>query len=85
MSYYDIDAILTDAQVCVCAGRNSTTNAQANQSPLDIQKLPCKFELEVPGLGFLEGNPGENVRYSDKSKQTMTNSNGGHRSRQEHR
>ncbi|EEA20310.1 hypothetical protein ZTR_01768 [Talaromyces verruculosus] len=39
MSYYDIDAILTDAQ-----------------------KLPCKFELEVPGLGFLEGNPGENIK-----------------------
>ncbi|OKL59863.1 DNA replication complex GINS protein psf3 [Talaromyces atroroseus] len=39
MSYYDIDAILTDAQ-----------------------KLPCTFELEVPGLGFLEGNPGENIK-----------------------
>lgn len=25
------------------------------------QKLPCTFELEVPGLGVLEGNPGENV------------------------
>ncbi|CRG84800.1 DNA replication complex GINS protein psf3 [Talaromyces islandicus] len=39
MSYYDIDAILTDAQ-----------------------KLPCTFELEVPGLGFVEGNPGENIK-----------------------
>jgi len=39
MSYYDIDAILTDAQ-----------------------KLPCTFELDVPGLGFLEGNPGENIK-----------------------
>ncbi|KAH8697594.1 putative GINS complex subunit Psf3 [Talaromyces proteolyticus] len=39
MSYYDIDAILTDGQ-----------------------KLPCTFELEVPGLGFLEGNPGENIK-----------------------
>jgi hypothetical protein len=25
------------------------------------QKLPCTFELEVPGLGILEGNPGEDV------------------------
>lgn len=33
MSYYDIDAILTDAQ-----------------------KVPCTFELTVPGLGYLEGN-----------------------------
>ncbi|KAF4215700.1 hypothetical protein CNMCM8980_008313 [Aspergillus fumigatiaffinis] len=27
----------------------------------DAQKLPCTFELEVPGLGILEGNPGENT------------------------
>ena len=32
-SYYDVDAILTDAQ-----------------------KVPCTFELTVPGLGYLEGN-----------------------------
>ncbi|KAL2215814.1 DNA replication complex GINS protein psf3 [Thermoascus aurantiacus ATCC 26904] len=39
MSYYDVDAILTDAQ-----------------------KIPCTFELEVPGLGILEGNPGESIK-----------------------
>jgi GINS complex subunit 3 len=39
MSYYDIDAILTDSQ-----------------------KLPCTFELDVPGLGYLEGNVGGTVR-----------------------
>ncbi|GFN13158.1 DNA replication protein [Aspergillus tubingensis] len=39
MSYYDIDAILTDSQ-----------------------KLPCTFELDVPGLGILEGNAGENIK-----------------------
>lgn len=38
-TYYDIDAILTDAQ-----------------------KVPCTFELDVPGLGYLEGNPGQDVR-----------------------
>jgi hypothetical protein len=43
MSYYDIDAILTDAQ-----------------------KLPCTFELDVPGLGYLDGNAGGTVR-SQKS------------------
>ena len=37
-SYYDIDAILTDAQ-----------------------KLPCTFELHVPGLGFLDNNAGTDV------------------------
>lgn len=53
MSYYDIDAILTDAQ-----------------------KLPCTFELEVPGLGYLDGNEGGPVRqywcpasdYTDKTQ-----------------
>lgn len=39
MSYYDVDAILTDAQ-----------------------KLPCTFEIDVPGLGYLDGNPGGTVR-----------------------
>ncbi|KAK2755979.1 DNA replication protein [Arachnomyces sp. PD_36] len=39
MSYYDIDAILTDAQ-----------------------KLPCTFELDLPGLGFLDGNSGEDIK-----------------------
>ncbi|PLB33318.1 DNA replication protein PSF3 [Aspergillus candidus] len=28
----------------------------------DSEKLPCTFELEVPGLGVLEGNPGENIK-----------------------
>lgn len=37
-SYYDIDAILTDAQ-----------------------KVPCTFDIDVPGLGYMEGNPGGEV------------------------
>lgn len=37
-SYYDIDAILTDAQ-----------------------KVPCTFELEVPGLGYIDDNAGADV------------------------
>ncbi|KAL2823899.1 hypothetical protein BDW59DRAFT_148176 [Aspergillus cavernicola] len=28
----------------------------------DAQKLPCTFELDVPGLGILEGNPGESIK-----------------------
>ncbi|KAI5305585.1 hypothetical protein KEM56_003973 [Ascosphaera pollenicola] len=39
MSYYDVDAILTDAQ-----------------------KLPCTFETEVPGLGYLDGNVGQDIK-----------------------
>lgn len=38
MSYYDVDAILTESQ-----------------------KVPCTFQLDVPGLGYLDGNPGETV------------------------
>lgn len=26
------------------------------------QKVPCTFELTVPGLGYLQGNAGEDVR-----------------------
>lgn len=37
-SYYDIDAILTDAQ-----------------------KVPCTFEIDVPGLGYIDGNAGGDV------------------------
>lgn len=37
-SYYDVDAILTDAE-----------------------KVPCTFELTVPGLGYLDGNSGGDV------------------------
>ncbi|OLN81355.1 DNA replication complex GINS protein psf3 [Colletotrichum chlorophyti] len=39
MSYYDIDAILTDAEL---------TKAK---------KVPCKFELDVADLGYLDNNP----------------------------
>jgi len=39
MSYYDVDAILTDTQ-----------------------KLPCTFQLDVPGLGYLDGNAGGTVK-----------------------
>ena len=42
-SYYDIDAILTDAQ-----------------------KVPCTFEIDVPGLGFIDGNAGADVSLTTK-------------------
>jgi len=37
-SYYNIDAILTDAQ-----------------------KVPSKFSLDIPGLGYLDDNAGGDV------------------------
>ncbi|KAG7865864.1 hypothetical protein KL918_004343 [Ogataea parapolymorpha] len=58
MSYYDIDDILADSQVSCflffsCNG-------------LTLKKLPCKFSITIPGLGYLNGEPGcpikENVR-----------------------
>jgi GINS complex subunit 3 len=48
MSYYDVDAILTDSQ-----------------------KLPCTFELDVPGLGYLEGNAGGTVSSSIQDERTL--------------
>lgn len=42
-SYYDVDAILTDAQ-----------------------KVPCTFELTVPGLGYLEGNMSGDIKSGSK-------------------
>ncbi|KEZ40733.1 DNA replication complex GINS protein PSF3 [Scedosporium apiospermum] len=39
MSYYDIDAILTEAE-----------------------KVPCKFELDVPDLGHLDNNPSQPLK-----------------------
>ena len=44
-SYYDIDAILTDAQ-----------------------KVPCTFELEVPGLGYIDDNAGGDVSIASNIK-----------------
>lgn len=57
-SYYDVDAILTDAQV--------RSDALAVCSVviiiLFVQKVPCTFDITVPGLGYMEGNPGGDVR-----------------------
>ena len=39
-SYYDVDAILTDAQ-----------------------KVPCTFDLDMPGLGYLDENAGGDVQF----------------------
>ncbi|MCJ1265281.1 DNA replication protein [Lobaria immixta] len=39
MSYYDVDAILTDAQ-----------------------KVPCTFELEIPGLGYIDDSAGGDIK-----------------------
>ncbi|EFW98858.1 gins complex subunit [Grosmannia clavigera kw1407] len=39
MSYYDIDAILTDAE-----------------------KIPCEFQIDVPGLGYLDQTPSHSLR-----------------------
>jgi GINS complex subunit 3 len=47
MSYYDVDAILTDAQ-----------------------KLPCTFEIDVPGLGYLDGNPGGTVGHPQHAQRS---------------
>ena len=47
MSYYDLEAILTDSQ-----------------------KIPCTFKIDVPGLGYLDGNPGGVVSKSTFGRTT---------------
>lgn len=71
MAYYDIDAILTDAQVCIylsiyslfpfCTKKVEIPMLTKRGAWGNVQKLPCTFELEVPGLGYLDGNVGEDV------------------------
>lgn len=29
----------------------------------DAEKVPCSFALDLPGLGFLDENPGEDVGF----------------------
>lgn len=48
MSYYDVDAILTDAQ-----------------------KVPCTFELEIPGLGYIDDNTGGDVRLLSNTRTSL--------------
>lgn len=51
MSYYDVDAILTDAQ-----------------------KVPCTFELEIPGLGYIDDSAGGDVRLLSHTKTCLIGS-----------
>lgn len=53
-SYYDVDAILTDAQVDI-----HTYYSHCHTDML--KKVPCTFDISVPGLGYLEGNAGQEV------------------------
>lgn len=32
----------------------------------DAEKVPCNFNLTVPGLGYLEGNPGKSMKKDTK-------------------
>ncbi|KAJ9498682.1 DNA replication protein [Exophiala xenobiotica] len=54
MSYYDVDAILTDTQ-----------------------KLPCTFQLDVPGLGYLDGNAGGTASQATEKGRTKAYSETG--------
>lgn len=52
MSYYDIDAILTDAEV------TPTSSVISDRAEADNkQKVPCQFEIDVPYLGHLDNSP----------------------------
>jgi GINS complex subunit 3 len=56
--YYDIDSILTDAEVWTLRGTRIPSllkRARTNESR--IQKIPCTFQIDVPDLGYLDNTP----------------------------
>jgi GINS complex subunit 3 len=56
MSYYDIDAILTDAQASLPSRIHTPPHSNT------LQKVPCTFELNVPALGYLDNNAGHTLK-----------------------
>ena len=59
MSYYDVDAILTEAEV---RPQPLTPFLQQLLTTTHPQKVPCKFEIDVPDLGHLDNNPTQPVK-----------------------
>lgn len=55
-SYYNIDNILTDAQVSLPTSTHLLTPTNSSK------KVPCTFELEVPNLGYLDNNAGHALK-----------------------
>lgn len=37
----------------------------------DAEKIPCRFNITVPGLGYLEGNPGKAIQKDTKVELAM--------------
>ncbi|TDZ40449.1 DNA replication complex GINS protein PSF3 [Colletotrichum spinosum] len=68
MSYYDIDSILTDAEVCpspislLVMTLLLSLILYAYLSTDGDQKVPCKFELDLADLGYLDNNPNEPLK-----------------------
>ena len=45
---------------------NMSSYYDLNSILTDSQKVPCTFELAVPGLGYLSGNPGTSITQNTK-------------------
>lgn len=56
-SYYDIDAILTDAQA-----RLPSTPTKNNTKLTTVKKVPTTFELDIPALGYLDNSAGHTLK-----------------------
>jgi hypothetical protein len=63
-SYYNVDAILTDAQVRLRYNIYIHIRSRNKTKLTYQQKVPCTFELSVPNMGYLQSNPGEDVSLS---------------------
>ncbi|KYK58492.1 DNA replication complex GINS protein psf-3 [Drechmeria coniospora] len=57
MSYYDVNSILTDAEVRTPITVTATTLVLSHHlTPAAMQKVPCQFELDCPYLGHLDNS-----------------------------
>lgn len=61
MGYYDIDDIISDGQVSLSVLGVYGYNANSTN-----QKIPCKFNITAPNLGYLESNPGKPIAAGSK-------------------
>ncbi|CAK9442134.1 uncharacterized protein LODBEIA_P58770 [Lodderomyces beijingensis] len=64
------------APVSASASLSSSCSSSSNRSEMsyydlddilaDSEKLPCSFNHTIPGLGYLEGNPGKSIKQGTK-------------------
>jgi hypothetical protein len=57
-SYYDVDDILAEDQVCAFAFVSLPTNPVNNSDVICVQLMPVTFTIDAADLGYLDENSG---------------------------